>query len=47
MLVSKSVTIKRPPHNYSWALEMHVAGSDEPILHLDTGPDITKPFRDK
>lgn len=47
MLVSKGITIKQPAHNYSWALEMHVAGSDGPILRLDTCPDITQPFPDK
>ena len=46
-LVEKGVTIRQPPQNYSWALEMHIEDPDGHILRLGTGPDPGQPFRDQ
>lgn len=47
MLISNSVTIKQPPLNYSWALEMQVLDPDGHVLRFGTDPDPNKPFLDK
>jgi len=46
-LLSKEVTIKLPPTNYSWALEMHVQDPDGHILRFGTEPNNELPFMDK
>jgi len=47
MLLSKGVTIRTPPQNYSWALEMHVQDPDGHILRFGTEPDQNQPYLDK
>lgn len=46
-LVSKGVTIRQPPLNYSWALEMLVEDPDGHVLRFGTEPDAGRPFLDK
>ena len=46
-LLSKEVTIKLPPTNYSWALEMHVQDPDGHILRFGTEPNNELPLMDK
>jgi len=46
-LKAKGVTIKQPPVNYSWALEMHVEDPDGHVLRFGTDPDYNKPFLDQ
>ena len=46
-LKAKGVTIKQPPVNYSWALEMHVEDPDGHVLRFGTDPDYDKPFADR
>ena len=46
-LKAKGVTIKQPPINFSWALELHVEDPDGHVLRFGTGPDNDKPFLDK
>jgi len=46
-LVSKGVTIRQPPMNYSWALEMQVEDPDGHVLRFGTDPDESRPFLDK
>ena len=46
-LKAKGVTIKQPPVNYSWALEMHIQDPDGHILRFGTDPDYNKPFLDQ
>ena len=46
-LKAKGVTIKQPPVNYSWALEMHIEDPDGHILRFGTDPDYNKPFSDQ
>jgi catechol 2,3-dioxygenase-like lactoylglutathione lyase family enzyme len=46
-LQSKGVTIKLPPTNYSWALEMHVQDPDGHVLRFGTDPNDSVPFMDK
>jgi catechol 2,3-dioxygenase-like lactoylglutathione lyase family enzyme len=43
-LKAKGVTIRQPPLNYSWALEMHVEDPDGHVLRFGTDPDYDKPF---
>jgi catechol 2,3-dioxygenase-like lactoylglutathione lyase family enzyme len=45
-LTSRGVTIKQPPVNYSWALEMEVEDPDGHILRFGTEPNPNEPFRD-
>jgi catechol 2,3-dioxygenase-like lactoylglutathione lyase family enzyme len=46
-LKAKGVTIRQPPLNYSWALEMHVEDPDGHVLRFGTDPDYNKPFLDR
>ena len=46
-LNAKGVTIRQPPLNYSWALEMHVEDPDGHVLRFGTDPDYNKPFLDR
>lgn len=46
-LLLKEVTIRTPPQNYSWALEMHVQDPDGHILRFGTTPDENQPYLDK
>ena len=46
-LKGKGVTIKLPPGNYSWAMEMHVEDPDGHILRFGTDPHENEPFLDK
>ncbi|HEY6979196.1 MAG TPA: glyoxalase superfamily protein [Chitinophagaceae bacterium] len=46
-LKAKGVTIRQPPVNYSWALEMHIEDPDGHVLRFGTDPDYNKPFTDK
>ena len=43
-LISKGVTIKLPPTNFSWAHEMRIEDPDGHILRLGTDPDDQEPF---
>lgn len=45
-LKSKSVTIKLPPTNFSWAYEMQVQDPDGHILRFGTDPNDEEPFAD-
>jgi catechol 2,3-dioxygenase-like lactoylglutathione lyase family enzyme len=45
-LISKGVTIKLPPTNFSWAYEMRVEDSDGHILRFGTEPNDKEPFAD-
>jgi catechol 2,3-dioxygenase-like lactoylglutathione lyase family enzyme len=46
-LQSIGVTIKLPPTNYSWALEMHIEDPDGHVLRFGTEPNNELPFIDK
>jgi hypothetical protein len=46
-LSSKGATIKMPPQNFSWAMEMHVTDPDAHVLRFGTDPDCEKPFLDR
>ena len=46
-LVSRGVTIKLPPANFSWAYEMQVLDPDGHVLRFGTDPDDSIPFEDK
>ena len=46
-LRAKGVAIRQPPHNYSWALEMHIEDPDGHVLRFGTDPDYNKPFADQ
>src|ERR1700722_18477919 len=46
-LKAKGVTIRLPPANYSWALEMHIEDPDGHVLRLGTDPNENEPFLDK
>ena len=43
-LQSLGVTIKLPPTNFWWALEMHIQDPDGHVLRIGTEPDELKPF---
>ena len=43
----RGVTIKQPPVNYSWALEMEVVDPDGHILRFGTDPVDDQPFHDR
>ncbi len=45
-LKAKGVTIRLPPANYSWALEMHIEDPDGHVLRLGTEPNENEPFLD-
>lgn len=46
-LISKGVTIKLPPTNFSWAYEMRVEDPDGHILRFGTEPNDKEPFADR
>ena len=46
-LKEKGVTVRQPPTNYSWALEMHVEDPDGHVLRFGTDPIADEPFLDK
>jgi len=46
-LKAKGVTIRQPPVNYSWALEMHIEDPDGHVIRFGTDPDYNKPFVDQ
>jgi catechol 2,3-dioxygenase-like lactoylglutathione lyase family enzyme len=46
-LLTKGITIKLPPTNYSWALEMHIQDPDGHVLRFGTEPNDKIPFMDK
>ena len=46
-LISKGVTIKLPPTNFSWAYEMRVEDPDGHILRFGTDPNEKEPFADR
>lgn len=46
-LISKGVTIKLPPINFSWAYEMRVEDPDGHILRFGTEPNDKEPFADR
>lgn len=46
-LISKGVTIKLPPTNFSWAYEMRVEDPDGHILRFGTDPNDKEPFADR
>jgi len=46
-LKANGVTIRQPPVNYSWALEMHIEDPDGHVIRFGTDPDYNKPFVDQ
>ncbi len=46
-LKAKGVTIRQPPTNHSWALEMQVEDPDGHVLRFGTEPNENEPFADK
>jgi catechol 2,3-dioxygenase-like lactoylglutathione lyase family enzyme len=46
-LKAKGVTIRQPPVNYSWALEIHVEDPDGHVIRFGTEPNYNEPFIDK
>ena len=46
-LISKGVTIKLPPTNFSWAYELQVEDPDGHVLRFGTDPDEKEPFADR
>jgi catechol 2,3-dioxygenase-like lactoylglutathione lyase family enzyme len=46
-LQARGITIRQPPVNYSWALEMHVEDPDGHVLRFGTEPDYNRSFSDK
>ena len=46
-LISKGVTIKLPPTNFSWAYEMRIADPDGHVLRFGTEPNNQEPFADR
>lgn len=46
-LKKQGVTIRQPPVNYSWALEMQIEDPDGHVLRLGTDPNENEPFADK
>jgi hypothetical protein len=45
-LKSAGAIIRKPPTNYSWALELHVEDPDGHVLRFGTEPNATEPFMD-
>ena len=43
---AKGATIRQPPRNYSWALEMHVEDPDGHILRFGSEPLADRPFQE-
>ncbi|HEY9044735.1 MAG TPA: VOC family protein [Ohtaekwangia sp.] len=46
-LRKNDVTIRMPPGNFSWALEMHIEDPDGHILRFGKEPDSSQPFLDR
>ena len=46
-LKAKGVTIRQPPVNYSWALEILIEDPDGHVIRFGTDPDYNKPFIDR
>jgi catechol 2,3-dioxygenase-like lactoylglutathione lyase family enzyme len=46
-LVSRGVSIKLPPTNFSWAHEMQVEDPDGHVLRFGTDPDVNESFADR
>lgn len=46
-LMAKGVRIRRPPTNYSWAMEMHVEDPDGHVLRFGTDPNDRDPYLDE
>lgn len=46
-LKARGVTIRQPPLNFSWALEMHVEDPDGHVLRFGTDPNQDEPFIDQ
>ena len=46
-LMSKGVTIKLAPTNFSWAYELRVEDPDRHILRFGTEPNDQEPFADR
>lgn len=46
-LLSKGVTIKLPPTNFSWAYEMQVEDPNGHVLRFGTDPSEKEPFADR
>jgi catechol 2,3-dioxygenase-like lactoylglutathione lyase family enzyme len=46
-LITKGITIKLPPTNFSWAYEMQVEDPDGHILRFGTEPNDKEPFADR
>jgi len=46
-LKARGVTIRQPPLNFSWALEMHVEDPDGHVLRFGTDPNYNEPFLDQ
>ena len=45
-LKERGVTIRQPPVNYSWAMEMHIEDPDGHVLRFGTDPNYNEPFSD-
>lgn len=45
-LLAKGATIRMPPANYSWAMELQVEDPDGHVLRFGTDPDYDEPFLD-
>lgn len=45
-LTNQGVTIRMPPTNFSWAMEIHVEDPDGHVLRLGCEPDDDQPFCD-
>src|SRR6476659_10124117 len=43
-LKEKGVTIRQPPTNHSWAMEMQIEDPDGHVLRLGTDPNENEPF---
>ena len=44
-LKERGVTIRQPPVNYSWAMEMHIEDPDGHVLRFGTDPNYNEPFQ--
>ena len=45
-LKERGVTIRQPPVNHSWAMEMHIEDPDGHVLRFGTDPNYNEPFSD-
>lgn len=46
-LKASGVTIKLPPTNFSWALELQIEDPNGHVIRLGTDPDPSKPYVDR